>query len=135
MPTSSIARPSEIYPKSGFFWIANTPSGNPYIQWDESYITHPTLGQTALELRATPQLNSFKNRPLESVRRLAELCPFYISTRVARFFLLHDTKTGEKCTKLTQNVPNGHKVSHRKTFQMAIKYVNIFQSTALQILP
>jgi hypothetical protein len=68
-----------------------------------------------------------------------------------------------KCTKLTQNVPNAHKVyqmhtkctkSHKmyqintkctkwsknipnvcKLFQMSIKYINIFQSKALQNLP
>jgi hypothetical protein len=36
--------------------------------------------------------------------------------RVARFFLVCDTKTG-KMYKTTQNVPSGHKI-----FQMAIKY-------------
>jgi hypothetical protein len=43
----------------------------------------------------------------------------------------------EKCTKLTQNVPNGHKISQMsvKTFQMAIKYISISQSRALQNLP
>jgi hypothetical protein len=51
-----------------------------------------------------------------------------VSTRVA-FLLVRNTKT-EKCTKSTQNVPNGHKLS-----QMAIKYVNIFHSEALQNLP
>jgi hypothetical protein len=42
----------------------------------------------------------------------------------------------KKCTKWTQNVPNGHKIS-----QMSVnipnghKYINIFQSRALQNLP
>jgi hypothetical protein len=31
--------------------------------------------------------------------------------------LVHDTKTGKKCTKWTQNVPNGHKI-----FQISKKY-------------
>jgi hypothetical protein len=57
----------------------------------------------------------------------------------ARFFLVHDTKTGKYVpTKRTQNVPNGHKIS-----QMSVKYskwpyyvnINIFQSKALQNLP
>jgi hypothetical protein len=37
--------------------------------------------------------------------------------RVARFVLVRDTKTGEKCTKWAQNVPNSHKIS-----QMSVKY-------------
>jgi hypothetical protein len=36
----------------------------------------------------------------------------------------------EKCTKRIQNVPNGQKIS-----QFSIKYINIFQAKALQILP
>jgi hypothetical protein len=40
-----------------------------------------------------------------------------MKSRVARFFLVHDTKTGKKSTKLAQNVPNG-----RKTTQMFVKY-------------
>jgi hypothetical protein len=35
-----------------------------------------------------------------------------------------------KCTKRSQNIPNLHKI-----FQVAIKYINIFQSKALQNLP
>jgi hypothetical protein len=54
-------------------------------------------------------------------------------TRVARFFLVHNTKT-------ERNVPNEHKWSYnipnvRKFLQMAVKYFNIFQSKALQNLP
>jgi hypothetical protein len=35
-----------------------------------------------------------------------------------------------KCTKWTQNVPNGHTIFQyvSKIFQMVIKYINIFQS-------
>jgi hypothetical protein len=50
-------------------------------------------------------------------------------TRVARFFLVHDTKPGKmyqlntKCTKWSQSIPNV-----RKIFQMAIKYSSIFPS-------
>jgi hypothetical protein len=36
----------------------------------------------------------------------------------------------KKCTKLTQNVTNGHIIS-----QIAIKYIHIFQSKALNIFP
>jgi hypothetical protein len=36
----------------------------------------------------------------------------------------------EKCAKFSQNVANGYKNS-----QMAINYINIFQSQALQNLP
>jgi hypothetical protein len=36
----------------------------------------------------------------------------------------------EKCTKWPYSIPNLHKI-----FQIAIKYVNIFQSKALQNLP
>jgi hypothetical protein len=56
--------------------------------------------------------------------------------RVARFFLVHDTKTGKmyqmntKCTKWSKNIPTVCKI-----FQMAIKCINIFQSRALQNLP
>jgi hypothetical protein len=51
--------------------------------------------------------------------------------RVARFFLVHVTKTGKNVgTKRTRNVPNGRKIS-----QMCAKYINIFQSKALQNLP
>jgi hypothetical protein len=35
---------------------------------------------------------------------------------VARFFLVQNTKNGEKYTKLAQNIPNGHKI-----FPMAVK--------------
>jgi hypothetical protein len=71
------------------------------------------------------------------------------TTRVARFFLVRDTKlvnctkwsknvpNGQKmyqlvkkCTKWSKNVPNGHKIA-----QMSIKYFNIFQSKALKALP
>jgi hypothetical protein len=43
----------------------------------------------------------------------------------------------EKCTKWTHNVPNVHKISQMsvKYYKMAIKYINIFQSKALQNLP
>jgi hypothetical protein len=51
--------------------------------------------------------------------------------RVARFFLVHDPKTGKNCTQSTENVPNGHKISQMH-FQMDIKYINIFQSKALK---
>jgi hypothetical protein len=56
------------------------------------------------------------------------------SSRVARFLLVRDTKTGKKCPQSAQNVPNGHKI-YLKIFQMAIKYINIFQSSALKNLP
>jgi hypothetical protein len=36
----------------------------------------------------------------------------------------------EKCTICAQNIPNIHEI-----FQMAIKYINIFQSEALKIFP
>jgi hypothetical protein len=35
-----------------------------------------------------------------------------------------------KCAKWPSDIPNGHEI-----FQMAIKYINIFQSKALQNLP
>jgi hypothetical protein len=44
----------------------------------------------------------------------------------------------EKCTKRTQNVPDGHKISQMsvKVFQMAIKkHKHFFPSEALQNLP
>jgi hypothetical protein len=56
--------------------------------------------------------------------------------RVARFSMVHDTKTGKmyqintKCTKWSQNIPNV-----RKIFQMEIKYFNIFHSKVRQIYP
>jgi hypothetical protein len=62
-----------------------------------------------------------------------------IETRVARFFLVHDTKTGKmyqmntndhKCTKWLCNIPNVSKI-----LQMSIQYLNIFQSKALKNSP
>jgi hypothetical protein len=56
--------------------------------------------------------------------------------RIARFFLVHETKTGKMyqtstiCTEWSQNIPNVYKI-----FQMAIKYINIFQSEALEMFP
>jgi hypothetical protein len=54
-------------------------------------------------------------------------------SRVARFFLVQDWKNvpnEQKMYQMVINFPNG-----RKTFQKAIKYINIFQSQALQNLP
>jgi hypothetical protein len=48
--------------------------------------------------------------------RQPELVSDGFKTRVARFFLLHDTKTGE-IYQMNTNVPNGHKIS-----QMSVKY-------------
>jgi hypothetical protein len=42
-------------------------------------------------------------------------------TRVARFFLVQHTKTGEKLTKLPKNIPNYHKI-----YQRAVKYIPKF---------
>jgi hypothetical protein len=56
-----------------------------------------------------------------------------IETRVARFCIVHDTKNrkmyqmNKKCTKWSLNITNVHKM-----FKMAIKYINFFQSKALQ---
>jgi hypothetical protein len=56
--------------------------------------------------------------------------------RVARFFMVHDTKTGKmhqmntKCTKWSYNFQNVCKI-----FQMIIKYINIFLAKALHNLP
>jgi hypothetical protein len=41
---------------------------------------------------------------------------FDFHNRVARFFLVQNTKTGKTYTKLPQNIPNGHKI-----FPMAVK--------------
>jgi hypothetical protein len=81
----------------------------------------------------------YNTDPKRKVRAAPILSP---ADRVARFFLVHDTKTGKnvpdeykmyqmntKCTKWAQNIPNRHKI-----FQMAIKYINIFQTKALQNL-
>jgi hypothetical protein len=49
-----------------------------------------------------------------------------VQNRVARFLLVHDTKTvkmyqiNTKCTKWSLNIPNVHKI-----FQMSITYNNI----------
>jgi hypothetical protein len=66
-------------------------------------------------------------KPTPAKRR--ELVPPEPTSRVARFFLVHDTKTGKKCTKRTQNVPNGHQniPNASKIFQMAMKHIYIFQ--------
>jgi hypothetical protein len=49
-----------------------------------------------------------------------------VYTRVARFFLIHDTQTG-KMYQMTSKCTDVHKI-----FQMAIKYINIIQSKELQ---
>jgi hypothetical protein len=54
--------------------------------------------------------------------------------RVARFFLVRDTKTG-KNTKLTQNIPNGHKIHEMSVKYSKCKKIHIFQSKALKNLP
>jgi hypothetical protein len=41
--------------------------------------------------------------------------------------------TDTQCTKGTQNAPIGHKISQISV--MAIKYINIFPSEALKIVP
>jgi hypothetical protein len=57
-------------------------------------------------------------------------------TGVVRFFFGHDTKTGknelneQKINQMFIKYPKGH-----KTFQTDVKYINIFQSKALQNLP
>jgi hypothetical protein len=60
----------------------------------------------------------------EDRRELAlTLNTFWEGDRVARFFLVQDTKTGKTCqtiikyTKLQQNIPNGNKI-----YQMATNY-------------
>jgi hypothetical protein len=56
-----------------------------------------------------------------------------IRFRVARFFLIHDTKMNQmntKCNKRSWNIPNVCKI-----FQKTIKNGNIIQSKALQNLP
>jgi hypothetical protein len=53
--------------------------------------------------------------------------------KVARFFLVRDTKTGKYVPnqhKNYQNFPNGLKI-----FQMAIKYINIFPTKDLKKFP
>jgi hypothetical protein len=55
---------------------------------------------------------------------------FDLHAKVARFFLVQSTKTG-------QNRPNDHNFfpNGRKIDQMAIKYANIFHSKTLQNFP
>jgi hypothetical protein len=59
-----------------------------------------------------------------------------IGLRVARFFLVQNTKTGEKIPKYhkynnrTQNISNGRKID-----QMSIKYTNILHFKTLQNVP
>jgi hypothetical protein len=58
-----------------------------------------------------------------------------IETRVARFCIVRDTKNrkmyqmNKECTKWSLNISNVHKM-----LKMAIKYINFFQSKALQNL-
>jgi O6-methylguanine-DNA--protein-cysteine methyltransferase len=57
--------------------------------------------------------------------------------RVARFFLVQNTKTG-KCTKLPRTKPNVHKVYQKtvhKMDQVSIKYTDTLQCKTLQNLP
>jgi hypothetical protein len=64
------------------------------------------------------------------------LAPKLIHCRVARFFLVQTTQTGNvyqitrNYTKLPENIPNG-----RKILAMVIKYTNIFDSKAHQNIP
>jgi hypothetical protein len=66
IPTSSIARPSKIYPNWSF-WFENIPSGNP---------------------------EAFGFR-LEGVKKTMFVGEKRLLTRFARFFLTQCTKTGE----------------------------------------
>jgi hypothetical protein len=79
-------------------------------------------------------MKHFRIQPKSEVLTHPSLHSFLrAQSRVARFFLVHDTKTGKMyqistvCTEWSQNIPNIHKI-----FQMAIKYINIFQSEVLQ---
>jgi hypothetical protein len=59
-----------------------------------------------------------------------------VSIRVARFFLVQNTKTG-KIYQLPQNIPNGHKkfpMAIKYVDQMVIKYTKIFHSKTFQNL-
>jgi hypothetical protein len=47
-----------------------------------------------------------------------------------QIFLGPKDKKGEKCTKLPQNIPNGHKID-----KMVKKYSKIFHSKTLQNFP
>jgi hypothetical protein len=69
-----------------------------------------------------------------------------LETRVARFFLVQHTKTGEnvpndhtyvKYTTWPQNIPHGHKIYQMvvKREQIGIKCIDIFHCKILQNLP
>jgi hypothetical protein len=63
-------------------------------------------------------VNGMRRRSVESLTMItseSDMNKKSNVSRVARFFLVHDTKTG-KYTKLKHNVSNGHKI-----FQMSIK--------------
>jgi hypothetical protein len=70
------------------------------------------------------KVTAWGNRTLFLYSKSALLVSYQM-TRVARFFLAHNSKTGQKGTKWIQTVPNGHmyNISNlHKIFQMAIKY-------------
>jgi hypothetical protein len=85
-------------------------------------------------------VNGMRRRSVESLTMItseSDMNKKSNVSRVARFFLVHDTKTGKytklcktQCFKWSQNIPNVHKMS-----QMAIKYINIFLSDTLKIFP
>jgi hypothetical protein len=81
---------------------------------------HPGENAQVSTLPSRRQQIVLKNMQISNVHlKLLPLQSFvaaFAKTRVARFFLVHGTKT-EKCTNRIQNVPNGHKI-----FQISMKY-------------
>jgi hypothetical protein len=70
-----------------------------------------------------------KNNPID-------YAPARLCHRVARLFSVQHTKTGEKCTKRPQNVPNGHQIYHLAVDrQNGPKNTNIIHCMTLQNLP
>jgi hypothetical protein len=91
-PTFSILRPTKIYP-NWYFWFENMYTIWQPWRWPRAELIHRTKA-SKIVIAFSSQFN-FDNR---------------IWTRVARFFLVHDTKTGKI-------VPTEHKM-----FPMFIKY-------------
>jgi hypothetical protein len=67
--------------------------------------------------------NRLSYRPKNAITSRGE-SRLYLCSRVARFFSVLDTKTGEKCSEWTQNVPKGHKIS-----QMSLIYFKWSENT------
>jgi hypothetical protein len=112
-------------------WGAVAFVQNFFIRRFKQTVGHFVSGRKKTRIRHLKQRHSSRVYPIW-MKTNSTLTFIALFDRVARFFLAHDTKIGKlyrnnrKYTKWSYTIPDV-----RKIFQMAIKYINIFQSKAL----